>query len=149
MGDYMKLIRDKVEDAIQIVYEYKSQYPDAENLGIVFDIDGTLLNEDTPIKPVVDFYNICKSLGYHLFIITARDSHGVAETIEQLEKLGIIDYVSIYFRLPVYWDMNHYKETCRESITNKGYKIVLSIGDTQWDVGKYGGYGILLPHLAF
>jgi predicted secreted acid phosphatase len=45
--------------------------------------------------------------------------------------------------------MNNYKESCRESITNKGYKIVLSIGDTQWDVGKYGGYGILLPHLAF
>lgn len=148
MSEYMKIISQKIEEAVQIVYNIKSQHPDATNLAVVFDIDGTLLNDTRPIKPVVDFYNLCKSLGYHVFIITARDSHGVAETIEQLEGMNIIDYVSIYFRLPVYWDMNHYKESCRESILNKGYKIVLSIGDTSWDVGKYGGYGILLPHLA-
>ncbi len=149
MSEYLQVIRNKVEDAIRIVYEYKVYYPDAENLAVVFDIDGTLLNDDEPIQPVVDFYNICKSLGYHLFIVTARDSNGTQETIDQLDKMNITDYVSIYLRLPIYWDMTKYKTSCRESIVNKGYNVVLSIGDSIWDVGQYGGYGILLPQLAF
>lgn len=147
--DYLNLIHKKVEDAIQYIYEYKMQYPDANNLAIVFDIDGTLLNDETPIKPVVDLYNIGKSMGFHNFIITARDSHGVSETIDQLNKIGIYDYDSMYFRLPIYWNMDQYKESCRKSITDKGYNVVLSIGDTPWDIGRYGGYGVLLPQLVF
>ncbi len=149
MNDYLQVIHEKVEDAIRIVYEYKAYYPEAENLAVVFDIDGTLLNDDEPILPVVNFYNICKSLGYSLFIVTARDSNGTQETIDQLYKMNITDYVSIYLRLPIYWDMTKYKTSCRESIVNKGYNVVLSIGDSEWDIGQYGGYGILLPQLAF
>lgn len=149
MGDYLNLIHKKVEEAIQFIYEYKMQYPDATNLAMVFDIDGTLLNDETPIQPVVDLYNIGKSLGFHIFIITARDSHGVSETIDQLNKIGIKEYDSMYFRLPIYWDMNQYKEQCRKSITDKGFNVVLSIGDTAWDIGRYGGYGVLLPQLVF
>lgn len=149
MADYLNLIYKKVEDAIQYIYHYKAQYPDAGNLALVFDIDGTLMNDEKPIQPVVDLYNIGKSLGFHIFIITARDTNGVAETIAQLEKIGVIDYESMYFRLPIYWDMNEYKEKCRKSITDKGYHVVLSIGDTAWDIGNYGGYGVLLPQLVF
>jgi predicted secreted acid phosphatase len=145
MNEYMKIMRRKSDQAVQIVYDYRLKHPDADNLAVVFDIDGTLLNDMRTIEPVVEFYNICKRLGYHVFIITARDSHGVSETINQLKTLGITGYESIYFRLPTYWDMAAYKESSRKSIRDKGYDTVLSIGDNQWDVGKYGGYGILLP----
>lgn len=144
---YMKTIENLVEQAINLVYEYRNNHPDAQNLAIVFDIDGTLLNDNTPIKPVLHFYNICKDLGYSLFIVTARDSHGINETVNQLKDLNITDYVSMYFRIPTYWDMYKYKEISRESIQNKGYNIVLSIGDSEWDVGKFGGYSVLLPQL--
>lgn len=149
MTQYLDLMKEKAHEAISVVYDYRNRHPNDTNLAVVFDIDGTLLNEDTPIVPIIEFYNYCKELGYHIFIITARDSYGIAETSKQLLDMGITDYVSIYFRLPTYWDMNKYKESCRESIMNKGYKTVLSIGDTDWDIGTYGGYGVLLPHIAF
>lgn len=145
MSNYMSTIEDLVKQSINLVYDYRNKNPDAENLAIVFDIDGTLLNSNVPIRPVVEFYNICKDLGYHLFIVTARDSLGINETVDQLNDLRIVDYVSMYFRIPTYWDMYKYKETCRQSIANKGYDIFLSIGDSEWDVGKYGGVGVLLP----
>jgi phosphoglycolate phosphatase-like HAD superfamily hydrolase len=141
----MQIIENLSNQAIQIVYDQRLKYPDADNLAVVFDIDGTLLNEDTPILPVIHLYNTCKSLGYNLFIVTARDSHGINETVDQLNSMHITDYTSMYFRVPTYWDMYKYKETSRESIENKGYHIVLSIGDSEWDIGKFGGYGVLLP----
>lgn len=145
MKNYMNTIENLSKKAIQLVYEYRMKHPNAENLAVVFDIDGTLLNENIPITPVLNFYNICKDMGYNLFIITARDSNGINETIEQLQSMNIDDYNSMYFRIPTYWDMYKYKESSRESIINKGYNIVLSIGDSEWDIGKFGGYGILLP----
>ena len=144
---YMKTIENLVEQAIDLVYEYRNRHPDAHNLAIVFDIDGTLLNDNTPIAPVMHFYNICKDLGYNLFIVTARDSHGINETVNQLKDMNITDYISMYFRIPTYWDMYKYKETSRQSIENKGYDVILSIGDSDWDVGKYGGHSVSLPQL--
>lgn len=144
---YMKIIEKKVEDAIEKVYQYRNQYPNDKSLSVVFDIDGTLLNEDTPIRPVIQLYNICKELGYHVFIITARDSSGINETVEQLDNIKVDDYTSIYFRIPTFWNMDKFKESCRKSITDKGYNIVMSIGDMEWDIGRYGGYGVLLPQV--
>lgn len=149
MDKYVHEINAKVAKAIKIVKDYRKYNPDADNLSVVFDIDGTLLNHDKPIKPVVYLYNLCKELGYTVFIVTARDSMGINETIDMLHKLNITGFHSAYFRSPSVWNISKFKESCRKSIIDKGYLTVLSIGDTSWDTGRHGGHGILLPQLAF
>lgn len=149
MNDYIQEINKNVSKAIKIVKDYREYNPDVDNLSVVFDIDGTLLNGEKPIKPVIYLYNLCKKLGYTIFIITARDSYGIAETINQLHKLDITDFNSVYFRIPSVWNIGKFKEASRKSIIDKGYQTVLSIGDTSWDVGKFGGHSILLPQLGF
>jgi len=153
MNQYVHEINKKVKKAIDIVKEYREQHPDADDLAIVFDIDGTLLNEDKPIKPVVHFYNLCKQLGYTTFIVTARDSYGIGETINQLHGMGINGFHSAYFRAPSVWNISKFKESCRRSIGKKGYQVVLSIGDSNWDVCTHlegdSCHNILLPQLGF
>lgn len=153
MNEYVHEINKKVKKAIEIVKEYRKYNPDADNLAVVFDIDGTLLNEDKPIKPVIYLYNLCKKLGYTVFIVTARDSYGIGETINQLHSMGINGFHSAYFRMPSVWNIAKFKESCRLSIIEKGYQTVLAIGDSQWDLPTHAdndlGYGILLPQLGF
>ena len=153
MNNYINEINKKVKQAIHIVKTVREDNPDADNLSVVFDIDGTLLNEDKPIKPVVYLYNLCKQLGYTIFIITARDSYGIGETINQLHRLGINGFHSVYFRMPSVWNIAKFKHASRQSVIDKGYQNVLSIGDTYWDtpshIAEGQGYGILLPQLGF
>lgn len=149
MNDYIREINKKVSNAIKLVKEYREYNQNMDNLSVVFDIDGTLLSDDKPIKPVIYLYNLCKQLGYTIFIITARDSYGIAETINQLHKLGINDFHSVYFRIPSVWNIGKFKEASRKSIIDRGYQTILSIGDTSWDVGEFGGHSILLPQLGF
>lgn len=153
MNEYVHKINKKVKKAIEIVKEYRKYNPDADNLSVVFDIDGTLLNEDKAIKPVIYLYNLCKKLGYTVFIVTARDSYGIGETINQLHSMGINEFHSAYFRMPSVWNIAKFKESCRRSISEKGYQTVLSIGDSGWDVcSNLPGdkcHGILLPQLGF
>lgn len=153
MNEYVHEINKKVKQAIHIVKQYRDYNPDADNLSVVFDIDGTLLNHDKPIKPVVYLYNLCKKLGYTIFIITARDSFGITETINQLHSIGVDEFHSAYFRMPSVWNIAKFKESARVSIIDKGYQTVLTIGDSSWDnptyIGKDQGHGILLPQLGF
>jgi predicted secreted acid phosphatase len=153
MEQYVQEINKKVSGAIEIVEKYREYNPDAQHLSVVFDIDGTLLNDDKPIKPVVHLYNLCKQLGYTVFIVTARDSIGIAETINQLHNLGINGFHSVYFRIPSVWNIVKFKAACRKSVIDKGYYTVLTIGDSSWDLIQEGenepGHGILLPQLIF
>ena len=69
------------------------------------------------------------------------------ETIEQLESLGIKkgDYESLYFIKPNKIDVFKFKLDARHSIVNRGFNIILSIGDNLCDIGEYGGEGLLVP----
>ena len=115
---------------------------------IVFDIDDTLLNTHTLqlIPNIYSFYRYCLQKGYTIFIITARVGTpvNIKATAHQLENLGIRDYKSIYFRQPYDIDMHSFKENSRKNILNEGHKVIMSLGDNIWDIGKYGGVGVLV-----
>lgn len=154
MNAYMDQIDSEVHKAIGIVHAYRQREPDARNLAAIFDIDGTLLLEDSrPIGPVVQLYKLCQQLGYVMFIVTARDSNGISETIRQLRASGIDGFHSVYFRSPSVWNIGKFKRASRVSIATGGFKPVICIGDTDWDMPTQTefdtSHGILLPQLGF
>ena len=121
------------------------QIPFDENQAVVFDIDDTLINSDTEeiIPKTFSLFQYCVTRGYRVYIITARawTPGAVKFTLNQLRSLGITGFQSIAFRPPNYFDVPKFKEDARKSIPQK---IVMSIGDQKWDVGRYGGVGIIV-----
>lgn len=117
------------------------------NASIVFDIDDTLIDSksNTPIVPVVNLYHKAREMGYIPFIVTNRAGGHDYYTNYQLEKMGIVGYKTIYFRRPREIDFWGTKRAARKHITEQGYNIVMSVGDKPWDIGDYGGYGIIIP----
>ena len=123
-----------------------------KKLAISFDIDGTLYKDgvydpQTPsqyIKSVYDFFQYCKTLPVHLFIITARPNYpqNVYATTQSLKKHDVLGKDQ-YFLRPGENQITG-KKNIREQITNQGYQFVMSIGDNPQDVGEYGGVGFLV-----
>ena len=119
------------------------------NPAIIFDIDDTLINStDDIIYPILNVYKFAKVLNLTIIMITNRpgNEESVKFTLDQLQKHGITEYKSIYFRPPE--KVNNpwkFKEISRKSIHERGFNVIMSIGDQKWDVGKYGGIGFILP----
>ena len=114
---------------------------------VVVDIDATLINESGErIEPVCWFYDQVLQTGLIPVLITARPSvpNVVEETEFQLYNANVMDYESIYFRDPSETDIQKYKTNCRKNLWERDYRIIMSIGDKPWDVGEYGGIGVLL-----
>jgi len=114
---------------------------------IVFDIDGTLLSHYGPIEPVVKFFHWARKNKINTGIITARTLNMADMTIKQLQLNGVKGYSQIYFRRNNERDVRKAKEDSRKDIEKKGFTNILSIGDASWDMGKYGGVGVLLPKI--
>ena len=121
------------------------QIPFNRDQAVVFDIDDTLINSDTgEIMPkVFSLYRYCVMKGYHVYIITARANtpDAVAFTLNQLRSRGIIGFRSIAFRAPDDWDIPRFKMEARRSIPQK---VMMSVGDQDWDIGRYGGVGVIV-----
>ena len=120
------------------------------NPGVIFDIDNTLIdNNGNVIEQTLLFYKYLKMKNINVFFITSRPGieEGIKYTIEQLESLGIRkgDYESLYFIKPNKIDVFKFKLDARHSIVNRGFNIILSIGDNLCDIGEYGGEGLLVP----
>ena len=130
----------------QIKHSLLSYVP-SENDAAVFDIDDTLIDQKTKqiIQPVYDFYAFLKEKMV-IFIITARPDleKTIEYTKQELTKLNIREYKSIYFRKFSNTDLRKYKLHARKDILDKGYNILISVGDKEWDIGEYGGIGILV-----
>lgn len=119
------------------------------NPAIIFDIDDTLIDStDNIIYPILNIYKFAKVLNLTIIIVTNRsgDEDSIEFTLDQLKKHNITDYKSIYFRSPERennpW---RFKEISRKNIFDRGFNVIMSIGDQQWDIGNYGGVGIVLP----
>lgn len=121
------------------------QIPFDSDQAVVFDIDDTLINSDTgEIMPkTFSLFQYCVTRGYRVYIITARawTPDAVNFTLNQLRSLGIKGFQSIAFRPPDYFDIPKFKEDARKSIPQE---VVMSIGDQRWDVGRYGGVGVIV-----
>lgn len=116
---------------------------------VIFDIDDTLINTTNWLenKPIVDFYKYLINNGYNTAIITARENqpYVINNTIKDLESIGVTNYkYLIFMNYQQENDILKYKENARKYITNQGYEPIMSIGDKYWDMGKYGGIGILV-----
>ena len=123
--------------------------PFDKNQAVVFDIHDTLIHSGTHkiITDVFNIYQYCVNKGYHIHIITARAANKktIQLTLQQLNFLNIKKYETISFR-PIF-DLNVYKFKldARKKIKDKyNQNVVMSIGDMWWDIGEYGGYGIIV-----
>lgn len=122
------------------------------NPSVIFDIDGTIIsdkvyapkNMDDLITPVYNFFLYCMQLGINIFVVTARPAYqyNIEKTIEMLQNIGLIA-TEYYFCRPGK-NQAVCKNICRKNILDKGYTTILSIGDNIWDIGNYGGMGVLV-----
>lgn len=126
-----------------------------KDIVVFFDIDDTLLNTKkgmTPISPIVDLHHACKSMGLKIIIITARPytEENRIHTENQLLQYGItyeLLYMSPYLsyngisQSAIY----EYKRLSRQDALERLDGIPLfSVGDKEWDVGQYGGIGLII-----
>jgi predicted secreted acid phosphatase len=114
---------------------------------IVFDIDDTLIKSRNG-KGIVDVlrsYYLVKLSGIKPIIITERlyTWDVIGQTNKDLERFQINDPI-IFFRPEGMEDYERYKLLTRKFITEKNYDIVMSIGDQPYDIGEYGGHGIIV-----
>lgn len=124
--------------------------PLKSNSTVVFDIDDTLINtKGEIIKPIVDFYNVVKNMGIEPMIVTARrfTKNGLKYTQRQLKEYGITNYKFLYLMPMETNDVWEYKKQARKDIMNNGYNIEMSLGDKPWDIGDYGGIGVIVDDL--
>ena len=125
--------------------EILENIPFSPHQAIVFDIDDTLINSITNklIPYVFSIYQHCRSKGYAIYIITARPrtQYSIQLTLQQLQYLGITGYRNIAFRPPSELNVYRYKLNARKAIKET---VIMSVGDQPWDIGLYGGYGILI-----
>jgi hypothetical protein len=118
------------------------------NASIIFDIDDTLITNDGKcIAPVVMLYNFSKMLGIIPVIITARPNNVLTNiyTMKQLSDCGITGYNSLYLRPEGQDDVYEYKLSARKNVKERGMETVMSVGDMLWDIGLYGGVGVIIP----
>lgn len=131
----------KYKFIIDILEQNKNIYKKS----VIYDIDDTLIfNSGIPNQEIIEIYNYAKSLGYTIFIITAREGNckNMNWTVQQLLENNISGFKRIYFRPKNKKDIFNYKLLCRKNIYDNGYNTILSIGDMNWDVGQYGGFGL-------
>ena len=112
---------------------------------VVFDIDDTLITSDTNeiMSKTFNLFKYCVNKGYHVYIITARinTQRVINFTLQQLSSLGITGYKLIAFRDPNDLNVARYKMNARRVIPQD---IIMSVGDQEWDIGPYGGIGIIV-----
>lgn len=119
-----------------------------ENPVIIFDIDDTLINyRGEVIDQVVMIYNYAKMIGITPMIITSRPIYPqiVKWTRKQLLRNNITGYNSIYMRPVSKTDHWKFKLQSRKNIYDRGFNVVMSLGDQPWDIGEYGGIGVRIP----
>tara|TARA_Y100000389_G_scaffold76577_1_gene73306 strand:- start:328 stop:783 length:456 start_codon:yes stop_codon:yes gene_type:complete len=114
---------------------------------IIFDIDNTLIdNFGNCIIPISILYYYAKMIGIKPVIITARKESTRNFTILQLKKNGIHDYSALIMRNEKQHNIYDYKYYERKKLYNLGYSIVMSVGDSDWDIyGGYNGISVKIP----
>ena len=114
------------------VLEHVSQRTVSPGDAVMFDIDDTLIYSTTgkPIDKVVDLLRTCKTLGYKIVIITARqgDSESQDFTDKQLAEFNIrYDFLG-------YCDPESKSYLKQYLMKKEGWHFVLSVGDLYTDL---------------
>lgn len=135
-----------------------------KRLAIVFDIDETALSnyramekldfggshkqemtlyksgKDTAILPTLDLFNYAKQNNVAVFFVTGRPEWSRALTVKNLHKEGFFGWEALILEKNDYHEKSAvpYKTHARKAIEDKGYDIVLTMGDQMSDLK--GGY---------
>lgn len=145
-------------------------YKEVRNPVIVLDIDETALSnaklylennfnvtdekwiewkysqKAVAIKPVLELYKMCKSMGIKVFFVTGRKKVDKDITISNLKKEGFDNFDGIFFRDPEL-SVGESKVKARKEIVGMGYTIIANIGDQLSDLlGGYSLKGFKLPN---
>ena len=145
------------KNAKQFVIDYlkKNKKKDTSNLGVVLDIDETVLRtycwkchtqmHKMEVTPIKKFYNWCVKNNISVFFITARPDKGLDWTREQLKEFGMDNYIELYLKPNAYNNttagLQNYKSDVRKFIVrNKEFKILINIGDQKHDLN--GGFAM-------
>ena len=138
---------------------------------IVFDVDETLLSNysaivadgfvygpksqaeatdeiGVAIKPSLDLFNLAKSKGITVFLITGRPEAQRAPTEDNLKREGFTDYKQAILKPAGFAGTTvAYKSGARKAIEAQGYDIVANVGDQYSDLaGGYADAAFKLPN---
>ncbi|VVB71004.1 HAD superfamily, subfamily IIIB (Acid phosphatase) [uncultured archaeon] len=107
------------------------------------------------LPKVKEFLTLCKTLGITIFFITGRPSSMLDFTVQNFDEVGFLPLVGNDIKERIYMfdgtERSHhivraFKEQKRKEISDKGYNILMNIGDQVSDTGKYNKYTVLLEN---
>lgn len=175
-GEYEKDVNQLIQGAEKYLFKRIADNKFAEKpekLAMVLDIDdtsisnfdvnkvddfsniGTLIDKryekaNSPaIKPVLRLYNEAIANGVDVFFITFRPKNVENYTITNLKNEGYNQWSGLY--LPsdeeIQKSSQTFKTATRKMLTEKGYDIILNLGDQETDLdGGYGEYTVKIPN---
>ncbi len=144
-----------------------------QNFAIVFDIDETLLSNwpylratdfainprtfaewtrrerAIALQPTREIYARAHAYQIPIFLITGRDEALRSATIRDLEEAGFWGWSGLFMRPPGYTDPSivPLKSGVRKMLTERGYNIILNLGDQESDLdGGYARQPVKLPN---
>jgi predicted secreted acid phosphatase len=157
-GEYDREIREVANSARDYLETVVKNAPKEDKLAAVFDIDETSLSNweamadcgfcsynvqsklysiehDPAIVPVLELFNFAKKKGITVFFVTGRQESQRAATIKNLNEVGYSGWADLIMQP----DGNKppasvFKPRDRQVIVDKGYRIILNIGDQASDL---------------
>jgi predicted secreted acid phosphatase len=114
-----------------------------------YTIKDTKAMQATAIKPTQALYNLAKEDKIAIFIITGTKQENRKYTANKLHQAGYSGWTHLYLKPDAYHQHSAapYKTSIRKKITEKGYDIILNIGDQYSDLrGGYSEQVFKLPN---
>jgi predicted secreted acid phosphatase len=158
-GEYDRQIREVANSARDFLAARVKDAHKDDKLAAVFDIDETSVSNwealadcgfcsftvqgklysiarDPAIVPVLELFNFAKSKGVAVFFLTGRPEAARAATIKNLTEVGYSGWADLITRTDASKQepARIFKSHERQLLTDKGYRIVLNIGDQASDL---------------
>lgn len=160
-GEYEREIREVADAARDYLETHFKTIRGDEKLAAVFDIDETSLSNwdamqdcgfcaykiqakysiahDPAITPVLELFNYAKNRGIAVFFVTGRPEAQRRLTVDNLHEAGYAGWTDLYMQPDppagtAKPPAHEFKPKNRQAITDKGYRIVLNIGDQASDL---------------
>jgi predicted secreted acid phosphatase len=89
------------------------------------------------LKPTLDLFNTAKALGVTVFFITGRqDRFDLRDaTVTNLKRAGYDGWQELVMRpIASAGSVSDYKSSARKAIMDRGYRIIVNVGDQQSDL---------------
>ncbi|MFZ9035360.1 MAG: HAD family acid phosphatase [Francisellaceae bacterium] len=171
-GEYDQDVATITQKAIDFTANYLKAHPEIKKPAFVFDIDDTLLTSykfesshgfmlnindinnswENPTnlelnKPLMPLYDYARKHDIAIFIVTGRSENFRKVTEKDLSYYNLDEYKTLYLKPENahFKSVVNYKAQVRKEIENKGYDIILTVGDQDSDLK--GGYAVKMVKL--